>query len=64
MDLQKADLIDYALPLIKIERLAKDIHDLCLEQRYEEARINAQLLCVEGRMLQHTLQLMDEQQRS
>lgn len=62
-DLQRSDLTDYAMPLMQIERMAKQIHDLCLEHRYEEARLLTQHLCVEGRLLQHILQLMGEQEK-
>lgn len=54
------DIIDYAMPLMKIERLAKEIHDLCLEQRYEDAREGALHLGTEARVLQHTLTIMQE----
>lgn len=53
---------DYAQPLIQIERLQKSIHAKCLEGKYEEARQLAQELCVEGRILQHTLQIMEEEE--
>jgi hypothetical protein len=62
MDLQKTDLNDYAMPLMSIERMAKQIHDLCLENKFDEARQQAQLLCVEGRVLQHVLTIMHEQE--
>jgi hypothetical protein len=62
MDLQKTDLNDYAMPLMNIERMAKQIHDLCLENKFDEARQQAQLLCVEGRVLQHVLTIMHEQE--
>lgn len=63
MDLQRDDLNDYAGPLMKIERLARDIHYLCLENKYEEARLATQHLCVEGRLLQHVLYIMEEKER-
>lgn len=63
MDLQKADITDYAMPLMQIEQMAKKIHDLCLERKYEEARLLTQKLCVEGRLLQHTLHIMDEKEK-
>ena len=63
MDLQKASLNDYALPLLRIEALAKKMYDLCLERRYEEARPLAESLCVESRLLQHTLQIMEEKEQ-
>jgi hypothetical protein len=56
----QAVLIDYAMPLMQIERMAKEIHDLCLERKYEEARLLAQRLCAEGRLLQHALHIMYE----
>jgi hypothetical protein len=60
MDLQKADINDYAMPLMQIERMAKQIHSLCLEYKYEEARLLTQQLCAEGRLLQHVLYIMQE----
>jgi hypothetical protein len=63
MDLQKADINDYALPLMRVEGMAKQIHDLCLEHRYGEARLVAQMLCVESRMLQQTLRIMEEKEQ-
>lgn len=56
----KEDIVDYAMPLMKIERMAKEIHSLCLEHKYVDARELALKLGVEARVLQHTLQLMDE----
>lgn len=56
----KEDIVDYAMPLMNIERLAKEIHALCLEHEYVDARELALKLGVEARVLQHTLQLMDE----
>lgn len=64
MDWQKPDINDYALPLMRIERMAKQAHDLCLECKYAEAGEVAQLLCVESRMLQQTLRIMEEKERS
>jgi len=54
-------LIDYAMPLMRVERLAKEIHDLCLEDKYEEARETAMQLVVESRLLQTTLRYMSEE---
>lgn len=64
MDWQKPDINDYAMPLMKIERMAKQTHDLCLERKYGEAREVAQLLCVEARMLQQTLRIIEEKEMS
>jgi hypothetical protein len=54
-------LIDYAMPLMRVERLAKEIHDLCLEDKYEGARETAMQLVVESRLLQTTLRYMSEE---
>lgn len=57
----KTDVVtDYAMPLMKIERMAREIHDLCLARKYEEAREVTLQLGVENRILQATLALMHE----
>jgi len=48
------------MPLMKIERMAREIHDLCLARKYEEAREITLQLGVENRILQATLALMHE----
>ena len=53
-------MIDYAMPLMKVERVAKKIHDLCLEHRYEEAQEQTMFLITEARLLQITLRHMKE----
>lgn len=63
MDLQKDELIDYAMPLMNIESMAREIHDLCLEHKYGEAELVAQVLCVEVRILQHVLRIMEEKEQ-
>ena len=60
--MQKDDIVDYAMPLINIERLARDIHELCLEHKYKEARELALRLCAEARVLGMTLTIMEEKQ--
>lgn len=57
------EIVDYAMPLMQIEKLAKEIHHLCMNHEYEAARLKAQSLCVEGRLLQHVLTIMEEQKR-
>lgn len=54
------DIIDYAMPLMKIERMAKEIHDLCLDHKYMVARDMAAELIGEARVLQTTLALMQK----
>lgn len=58
--MKKDAVIDYAMPLMKVERFAKKIHDLCLEQRYEEAQEQTMLLLTEARVLQITLKYIQE----
>lgn len=55
---------DYAMPLIEIERMAKAIHALCLEHKYEEARELTLHLGVENRILQATLALLHEKEKA
>lgn len=57
------EINDYAQPLMNIERMAKEIHHLCLNRDYEAARNKAQQLYVEGRLLQHVLRIMEENKR-
>ena len=53
-------IVDYAMPLMKIERAAKKIHDLCLEHEYEEAQEQVMSLLAEARILKITLHHMKE----
>jgi hypothetical protein len=56
-------VIDYALPLIKIERLTKDVHALCLEQEYDLANEKTADLITEVRILQASLAIMAAQSK-
>lgn len=58
------NITDYAMPLIEIERMAKAIHDLCLERMYGEARALTVHLGVEVRILQATLALLEEKEKA
>lgn len=60
--LKTDDITDYAMPLMKIERMCREIHDLCLVRKYEEAREVTLQLGVENRILQATLALMQEKE--
>jgi hypothetical protein len=51
-------LIDYATPLMNIERLAKEAHDACLHRTLAEAEERALELVTESRLLVQTLRLM------
>jgi hypothetical protein len=54
------EVIDYAMPMMKIEKLLRKAHDLCLEHRYAEAREVALHIGTEARILQHTLSNMED----
>jgi hypothetical protein len=51
-------LIDYASPLMTIERLAKEVHDMCLHRTLADAEEKALELVVESRLLVQTLRHM------
>ena len=51
-------LIDYATPLMNVERLAKEVHDACLHRTLSEAEETALELVTEARILVHTLRHM------
>lgn len=57
------DIIDYAMPLMKIEQMAKEIHALCLEHKYEEARELTFTLSIESRMLRAALAHLSEKEK-
>lgn len=54
------EIIDYAMPLMKLERLLKEIHDLCLDKKFEEARQKSMMVMAEAGVLQHNLTLMQD----
>lgn len=60
---QSSNLIDYAAPMMRIERLLKDMHNLLLDNKFEEAIEVSLRLTSESRLLQHTLVLMKENKR-
>ena len=59
-----ATVTDYAMPLIEIERMARAIHDLCLERKDGQARELTTHLGVEVRILQATLALLEEKEKA
>lgn len=60
--METTNIIDYAMPLMQIERMAKEIHDLCLDNKYEAARELTVHLGVENRILQAALALLQEKE--
>jgi uncharacterized protein YbjQ (UPF0145 family) len=55
-------IIDYSMPLMKLERMNKQIHELCLANKYLEAADLTQHILVEARMLSASLILMHEKE--
>jgi hypothetical protein len=56
-------LIDYAAPMMRIEKLLKDLHNLLLDNKFDEAIELSPVITTEAKLLQHTLVLMKENQR-
>ena len=55
-------IIDYAMPMMRIERLLKDMHNDLLENNFAGASVDATALITEARILYNTIVLMKEQQ--
>ncbi len=53
------EIVDYAKPLMQIERMARQVHDLCLAHKYDEAREVTFNMSVETRILQATLAILE-----
>lgn len=62
--LKTDEIIDYAMPLMNIERRAKEIHNLCLEHKYDEAHEAAMRLGAEAKLLQHALTIIGETEKA
>ena len=54
------DIIDYAMPLMNVERLAKEVHHHALDGDLKGAHDAAMRLGAEVRILQRMLELMME----
>ena len=57
-----SNIIDYAMPMMRMEKLLKDMHNDLLENNFDEASVSAIALITEARILHNTLVLMKEQQ--
>lgn len=55
-------IIDYAMPMMRIEKLLKEMHNDLLENNFSEASVDAVALITEARILYNTIVLMKEQQ--
>jgi len=57
------DLIDYAAPMMRIETLLTDMHNLLLDNKFDQAIELSPVITTEARLLQHILILMKENKR-
>lgn len=57
-----AEVVDYAMPLMNIERIAKEVHSKCLDQDFRSAEEFALKLSVEARILLATLAIMQNKE--
>lgn len=69
LDMEKAtlsvvDIVDYAMPLMNIENMVRECHDLCLWHKYEEANEVALRIGVETRILSASLAIMQGKETS
>ena len=55
-------IIDYAMPMMRIEKLLKEMHNELLERNFTDASIDTLALIAEARILYNTIVLMKEQQ--
>jgi hypothetical protein len=56
------ELIDYAAPMMRVEKLLKEMHNSLLDKDMATAHEKALALIVESRVLCNTLTLMEEQE--
>jgi hypothetical protein len=56
--MKETTLIDYATPLMNIERMAKEVHDMCLHTTLAEAEEKSLELIAEARILVQSLRIM------
>lgn len=55
-------IIDYAMPMMRIEKLLKEMHNDLLKNDFAAASSDAIALIAEARILYNTIVLMKEQQ--
>jgi hypothetical protein len=56
--MKETTLIDYATPLMNIERMAREVHDMCLHKTLADAEAKSLELITEARILAQTLRIM------
>jgi len=58
------EIVDYAMPLMRIDRLARQIHDDCLHGNLAQAEELTTYLIAEGRILRNSLLIMQNKERT
>lgn len=61
--MRPTQLIDYAAPMLDLEKMLKDLHNLLLENKFDEGLELSMMIAAEARLLTRILQLMKEKQR-
>ena len=56
--------IDYAGPLMAVERLAKEAHHACLKRSYEQAQDRMLQLIVEARLTLQAIRHIEEKEKA
>lgn len=56
--MESEKVVDYAMPLMNIERMAAEVYDLCIHRTLSEAEEKAVELIAEARVLLQTLRVL------
>jgi hypothetical protein len=57
------EINDYAMPMMKIEKMLREIHDLCLAHEYAKAQPMCAFIAVESRVLSASLAILENNKR-
>lgn len=61
MTIEKPDLVDYALPMMRVEKCLQEMHNDLLENDFASAADKALVLVGDARILLNVILLMKEQ---
>jgi hypothetical protein len=64
MNTPKPDLVDYALPMMRVEKCLQEMHNDLLENDFASAADKALVLVAESRILLNVILLMKEQRNA
>lgn len=63
VNVKHGGIVDYAMPMMKIENLMRQVHDLCLLKQYGLANNICPEIIAEARVLSASLVLMVEKEK-